>query len=389
SWFGRYRLHYELASGGMGTVYIATVDGSLPGYNRVVALKHVHGRLAALAPFRDMFLDEVRIASRLNHPNAVSIVDFGEVNQIPWYAMNLVLGERFSDAILTYHNKVRPDTKWNLAMFVAHCAIDACEGLHAAHELRDDSDQPMQVVHRDISPQNLLVGYDGRVRVVDFGVAKALDRLHRTATGEFKGRLAYAAPEQIEEGTVDRRADVWSMGVVLWEALTGRRLFRREKTSEMVERVLTGMIPGIRELDPELPPALDEVVAKALQRDPDRRYQNARQMGRELRLFLSETEHPFGVAEVAETMDGLFPGEHALKRQYLGQIRKRLDTKGADHVSEIQLRALGVQNQNAEVTRASCDEAEKTPRNRARWSLLTGLFVGMLLGLATAFIILQ
>jgi serine/threonine-protein kinase len=200
---------------------------------------------------------------------------------------------------------------------MARIVEEACEGLHAAHESKDANGQPLNVVHRDVSPKNLFMTYSGVVQVVDFGIASARQRTHRTATGQLKGTMPYTAPEQITGGTVDRRMDVWGLGVVLWELLTLDRLFRRETEVETMYAVLVGDIPAPSERRPDIPPELDRIVMKALQRDPNERWQTAREMGQALHAFASKQAEHVGAAELSNWMDELFPQGEARRREIM------------------------------------------------------------------------
>jgi serine/threonine-protein kinase len=189
--------------------------------------------------------------------------------------------------------------------------VDCCEGLHAAHELRDKNGALLEVVHRDVSPQNLFVTYDGNAKVVDFGIASASDRLHQTSTGTVKGKFAYMAPEQAKGHKVDRRADVWALGVVLWELLTFRRLFRRDAPAETLVALLSDEIIPPSKVSRLAPPELDEIVLRALSRDRDARYATARDLGRDLSRALGRLGDAVDRAEVAEWLEQLFPeGRH-------------------------------------------------------------------------------
>lgn len=310
--FGRYRLAYQLASGGMGTVYLARAEGPA-GFEKLVALKRIHPHLATDRRFVSMFLDEARIAGQIQHPNVCGVIDFGEVDGSFFLTMPFILGEPLNRVIGTAARLPPGPLVDLLPLVAARLVADACEGLHAAHELRDEEGNLREVVHRDVSPHNLMVGYDGIVRVLDFGVASARDRHHQTSTGEVKGKFAYLAPEQIEGRKVDRRADIWSLGVVLWEAVTARRLFARDNMAATINAVTTAPIPSLRTFRPDAPEALDTVVQKALARDPAARYQTARAMGRDLAQILAREDRFVGPPEVAEWMLELFPD--GLRRQ--------------------------------------------------------------------------
>ncbi len=312
---GRYELCFELASGGMATVYLARMiapdDASL---ERLVALKLIHRHLAKEASFREMFLDEARIVSRINHPNVCTVYDFGEERGIHYIAMELLEGESLytiTKSVAKMSDAQRPK------LWPAYCArivADAAEGLHAAHESKGARGEPLQIVHRDVSPQNIFVNFDGSVRVVDFGIARAIDRQHHTTTGALKGKFNYLAPEQITSHTYDRRVDIWALGVVLWEILTRKRLFRRETEFATIDAVRTMPIRPPSEVAPSVPKELDPIVMKALERTPSKRYATARELGRDLRKFLMSMSEPVEMAEVAEFMRSSFAEEYASRR---------------------------------------------------------------------------
>ena len=302
---GRYEVGTELASGGMATVYLARASGP-SGFEKLVALKRVQPHLAKEPTFVEMFLDEARIASRIQHPNVCQVFDFGEADGEYFIAMEFLVGEtlgKMQRAIARSPLLNDPRRPFVLARLL----VDCCEGLHAAHELRDKTGQLLEVVHRDVSPQNLFVTYDGNAKVVDFGIASASDRLHQTSTGTVKGKFAYMEPEQAKGHKVDRRADVWALGVVLWELLTFRRLFRRDAPAETLVALLSDEIIPPSKISRLAPPELDEIVLRALSRDRDERYATARDLGRDLSRALGRLGDAVDRAEVAEWLEQLFP----------------------------------------------------------------------------------
>ncbi len=321
---GRYLLCFEMASGGMASIYLARAAGPA-GFEKLVALKRIHPHLAKQKAFVDMFLDEARIASQINHPNVCPVFDFGEADGTYYIAMEFLMGESLSRVlrVLTRDAERRSSPKY--PAIVARIIADACEGLHAAHELRDAQNQPLNVVHRDISPHNLFVTYDGAVRVVDFGIATAKNRLHETQSGEVKGKFAYMSPEQVRGMEVDRRADVWALGVVLWEALTVKRLFRRKTDSATILAVMSEPIPDPSEVCPELPPGLNAIVQRALSRDLDERYPTAREMGRDLVAWASKRRESVGLGDMADWMGDIFAESRARKRQLADLARQAQD----------------------------------------------------------------
>ncbi len=270
----RFELIAEIASGGMATVYLARLSGA-GGFQRFVAIKRLHPHLSGDAEFVQMFLDEARLAARLHHPNVVPILEIGESPQGYYLVMEYVEGDTLA-RILARSAQAGRMLPPGVSMRVC---LDAILGLHVAHELKDDDGNPLSIVHRDVSPQNILIGMDGSGRITDFGVARATTRLSTTRTGQLKGKLAYMAPEQARGAQVDRRADVFAMGIVLWECLAQKRLFKGEGEAETLNRVLYEPVPQLGQVNPDIAPGLVQVVMKTLDRDPDKRFATCNDLG--------------------------------------------------------------------------------------------------------------
>jgi serine/threonine protein kinase len=255
----------------MATVFLARLGG-VGGFQRFVAIKRLHPHLAREPEFIEMFLEEARLAARIHHPNVVPILEIGESDQGYYIVMEYVEGDTLGRLLArSAQTGVRLPVKVGLRV-----VIDMLAGLDAAHERKDDNDNPLGIVHRDISPQNVLVGVDGSARLSDFGVARATSKLSTTRTGQLKGKLAYMAPEQAKGSKdIDRRADIFASGIVLWEVLACRRLFKGNGEADTLNRVLNEPIPPLRSAAPTIPAALEAVVAKALDRDRDKRYATA------------------------------------------------------------------------------------------------------------------
>ena len=295
---GRYVLYEAIAAGGMATVHIGRLQGAV-GFSRTVAIKRLHEHLARDPEFAQMFLDEARLAARIRHPNVVPTLDVVSTQGQLFVVMEFVQGESFSRLL-----KVSAERR-RLAPppVVVTILCSALEGLHAAHEATGDHGEPLHLVHRDVSPQNILVGTDGVARVVDFGVAKAAGRVQETRAGQMKGKLAYMAPEQISGAPIDRRTDVFAAGIVLWEALVGRRLYLGEHDGQTLAKVLAGGAPPPSSLVRGLPPSLDAVVMRALSPSPADRFASAREMA----IVLGESApsaQPFRVSEWVESLAG-------------------------------------------------------------------------------------
>jgi eukaryotic-like serine/threonine-protein kinase len=312
---GRYELRHALGTGGMASVHLALVRSS-EGFHKAFAVKRMHPHLAQISGYAAMFIDEARIASRIEHPNVCAVVDFGEVDGELFMAMELLMGEPFG-RLLARLGRLSPDQRSGARPLMVSLLADACEGVHAAHELETPEGVPMRVVHRDISPHNLVVTYDGVMKVLDFGVARSAGQRHQTVTGEVKGKFSYMAPEQMRGEAVDRRADVWSLGVVLWETLAARPLFRRGNQSETILAVLSGEVPSLTGVEPAVDPELDAIVRRALSPDPSHRYPTARALARALRGWVAGCTAPIDAGHTAQWMAHLFPEEQEAQRQRL------------------------------------------------------------------------
>jgi serine/threonine-protein kinase len=280
---GRYEVVGEIASGGMATVYLALLGGAR-GPQRFVALKVLHPHLAREPEFVAMFLDEARLASSIRDPHVVPIAEIGRTDDGFFLVMDYVEGDtlaRFAARAATRGTRLPRDV-------VVRIMLDALTGLHAAHELTDELGRSLGLVHRDVSPQNILVGTDGLARITDFGVARAAARLSSTRNGRLKGKLAYMAPEQARSEATDRRADVFAAGILVWEMLAGRRLFKAETEAATILRVVVDPIPRLASIAPDVPAPFDAVCTKALSRNPDDRYQTARHMADALAAAAAE-----------------------------------------------------------------------------------------------------
>ncbi|WP_437575001.1 protein kinase domain-containing protein [Sorangium sp. So ce887] len=265
---GRYESLRAIASGGMATVYLGRAVGA-GGFERLVALKMMHPHIAAEPEFVAMFLDEARLAARVRHPNVVATFDL--VEDPLFLVMEYIEGPSLHLLLRTCARAKRPVPLG----IVLRIFLDMLAGLHAAHELTGSDGEPLHLVHRDVSPQNVLVGIDGVSRITDFGVARAETRLMSTQGNALKGKLSYMAPEQIRAEQVDRRSDVYSAGVVLWEMLTEERLFKADNDGALIAQILQGPPAGPRGVVPSVPAAIDGICLRALRADPDERFPTA------------------------------------------------------------------------------------------------------------------
>jgi eukaryotic-like serine/threonine-protein kinase len=293
---GRYMVYDVIASGGMATVHLGRLLGP-EGFSRTVAVKQLHPQFARDPEFVAMLLDEARLAARVRHPNVVSPLDVVVLDGELFVVMDYVQGESLSTLMKAIEAEPVPP---EIAVAIM---IQVLLGLHAAHEATDERGAALDIVHRDVSPQNVLVGADGLARVVDFGIAKAATRVHTTQEGKLKGKLSYMAPEQIRLEQPDRRTDVFAAGIVLWEMLTGQALYPAESPGATVERILHHAPEAPSELVPGLPPALDTITLRALHADPAERWQTARSMAQALEAALTP-EGTIGVGAWVESVCG-------------------------------------------------------------------------------------
>ncbi|MEJ7732762.1 MAG: serine/threonine-protein kinase [Polyangiaceae bacterium] len=300
---GKYRVISEIGRGGMATVHLARIDGP-GGFHRWVAIKRIHPHLVDNDQVVDMFLDEARMAAGISHANVAQVFDLGKDEHSYWIAMEYLHGEPLREIMRHLEADGAPMSP-DLA---ARICADAAEGLHAAHEVRGKSGQLLGLVHRDVTPHNLIVGFDGSTKVVDFGIALAAERLSATLQhGQLKGKLAYMSPEQIRNDPVDRTTDVFALGIVLWELTTAQRLFRRDTDLDTLERAQACDVPLPSQLVPNYPPELERIVMRALARDRQHRFATAREMSRALQTFLMRRTGGYaGAEDVAVYVQRLF-----------------------------------------------------------------------------------
>lgn len=317
---GRYQLLSRLAVGGMAEVYLAR-QGELSGFKTLVVVKKVLPHLAVKPDFIAMFLDEARIASMLDHPNIVRITEVGRVGDEYYLAMELVQGKPLA-AMLQHGEKAKTPIPHALAALLVS---NAAAGLHHAHQLTDAGGNSLHLVHRDVSPQNIMVSFEGSVKVIDFGIARALGRLGDTNSGSLKGKLGYMAPEQARGEPVDARADIFSLGVVLWECVAGRRLFLRENELATLRAVVYEPIPRISKYT-KVDPVLETIVEHALERDVEERFQTAEEMRVALERWIF-AEGGTSVHDLATLMKSWFAADH---QQWQRAARLALDLQESD-----------------------------------------------------------
>lgn len=303
--FGRYRLLGHIADGGMASVHLAQLRTENL-FTKWVAMKVVHPNLVGEERFEKMFLTEARLAAQIDHPNVAQVFDCGSVDGVCYLAMEYMSGQ-------TLHALLRAAAEQDIQVplgVVARVIANTALGLHAAHELRDSDGELLGIVHRDVSPQNVFVLYSGTTKLMDFGIAYAHERESSeelTAVGELKGKFAYMSPEQLVKRELDRRSDIFSLGVVLWESACGMRLFKRRTEAETAMAVMACEVPKPSDLLDDFPEELEAIILRALAREPADRYQTTQELAADLERYLASTNETAGTLQVARFVEEVFP----------------------------------------------------------------------------------
>lgn len=312
---GNYEVGVKIARGGMAAVHL----GKRIGTGELAALKIIEGEYAQDPRFYEMFVDEARILQRLSHPKVIATYECGTSPDECYIAMELLLGHSLADVferLALVEKRMAPE-------LVAWIGRETADGLHHAHELEDETGQSLELIHRDVNPSNIFLTYDGQVKLIDFGLARAQKRLSRSAEGIIKGKVPYFSPEQVAGAGIDRRVDIYSLGATLWETITQTRLFKRENDLLTIRAIQEAHIPDARELVPGVPDALWAVVAKALAPDRERRHPTALALADELHRWLADT--PGGTnlrdRQLADFLEELYPGARERQERWLRDAR--------------------------------------------------------------------
>jgi eukaryotic-like serine/threonine-protein kinase len=316
--FGKFELIAHLATGGMAEIYLAR-QLSIAGFQKLLVIKRILPHLSRDEAFIEMFLDEARITAQINHANVVQIYDLGYVEDQYFIAMEYLEGEALSEVMRQARKQRQPIPP----VLAAGIALQMCEGLYHAHTMRGQDGEPLKVVHRDVNPQNIFILYAGGVKLVDFGIAKAAQRFSDTSTGMLKGKYGYMSPEQVMNISLDSRSDVYSAGVVLWEMLTGRRLYRQSNELEILKTITEKDPPPPSSILPSVPKALDGITMKALKRSRDLRFQTAGEMRLELYYFLKRVKETSDTVAIGEYMQSLFTDRIEEKRKLVKAVQAK------------------------------------------------------------------
>jgi eukaryotic-like serine/threonine-protein kinase len=290
----RYRVIEKLESGGMAEVFRAESEG-LQGFRKQVAIKRVLPHLSSKKKFISMFLDEARLSAQLSHSNCVQVFDIGVGDNAFFIVMEFVDGANLK-AIIEHIKKSGKDFPVEAAVYIG---LELCKGLAYAHELTDNNGTPLHIVHRDMSPPNVLITKNGEVKIVDFGLAKANSQLEKSEPGIIKGKFSYLSPEAAMGQEVDARTDVFAVGIILWELLAGQRLFLGDTDFQTVKKVQSAVVPPISSINRKVPLELEKIINKSLARDPQQRYRTARDLGMDLSKFMFKYAVPVSTFDIS------------------------------------------------------------------------------------------
>ena len=320
-YIGRYEVIYPIAQGGMAGVYAGRLSG-IAGFERLVAIKIVHSHLSSQERFIRMFLDEARLAARIHHSNVGEVIEVGEDNGLYYMVCELILGQ----SLRSFHRRA---SKRSVEVSSVHYArIISATGLalQAAHDLTDSNGEPLNLVHRDVSPRNILLTYDGNIKLIDFGIAYAQGRMSHTDTGTLKGKLGYMSPEQLRCQPIDNRSDVFSLGVVLYQMITGKQPFFGNSDIERFNKILAHQFKKPGELVAHLSPELESIILRAMAHAPEDRYASAAAMSRDLETFVKHSEESVDSASLSHLMHALFSEEHDYHLKKIRESREQGDS---------------------------------------------------------------
>ena len=319
--YGKYTLIDRIAVGGMAEIFLARQSG-VEGFEKLVVLKRIRPHLGDKKSFVKMFLNEAKLAAQLTHPNIVQIYDLGKIGDSYFIAMEYVFGRDM--------RRVMPKAEaLGIAfplVYALKIASQACEGLYYAHQRVDNYGTSLGIVHRDVTPENVIVSFDGTVKILDFGIAKAANQVEHTRAGDIKGKLSYMSPEQCMGKPLDHRSDIFSLGVVLYEWVTGFKLFTGESDIAVLKSITDGKIYRPSYFKSDVPEAVEAILMRALEKDVAKRYQTAWEMQYDLDRFLSENEFSPSNIHLANFMKQLFSDEMEEEQKRLSARGTNLDT---------------------------------------------------------------
>jgi len=310
--FGKYVLLDRIAVGGMAEIFLARQEG-LEGFEKTIVIKRIRPHLSSQKSFVKMFLNEAKLAAQLNHPNIVQIYDLGKIADSYFIAMEYIFWRDMRRIIPKAEGM---DIAFPL-VYAVKIASSVCEGLYYAHQKSDLYGNPLNIVHRDVTPENIFVSFDGTVKILDFGIAKAANQIEQTRAGEIKGKLSYMSPEQCMGKVLDQRSDLFSLGVVLYEWITGYKLFTGDSEVAILKTITEGKIYPPSYFKPDIPEAVERILMKTLEKDRDQRYASAWDLQYDLDRFLSSHEFTPSNIHLANFLKQLFSDELEEERRRL------------------------------------------------------------------------
>ncbi|MDD3627558.1 MAG: serine/threonine-protein kinase, partial [bacterium] len=315
--FGNYEILEKINSGGMASVFLAKRRG-MHGFEKIVAIKKILEHLADNEEFLDMFINEAKLAAQLTHQNIVQIFELGKIGNSFFMVMEYVRGQDLRQIIKTCIAK-----KINIPLLSLEIIRQVCAGLDYAHRKRDLNNVPLNVVHRDISPQNIRISYEGEIKVVDFGIAKAATQNESTRAGVLKGKVSYMSPEQAWGKVIDHRSDIFSTGIILYELITGTKCFKGESPLETLEFVREAKFTSPKEINPKIPDEICNIINKAMTKNPTERYQYASELKDDIEKFIYGCEYTKDSFDIVKFMQIVFKDEIHQEEIHLSEMIKK------------------------------------------------------------------
>jgi serine/threonine-protein kinase len=313
--FGKYTLINRIAVGGMAEIFLARQEG-LEGFEKTICIKRIRPHLSSQVSFVRMFLNEAKLAAQLNHPNIVQIYDLGRIGESYFIAMEYIHGRDMSRCI---PKAEKIGIQFPL-VYALKVVTSICEGLYFAHNRTDAYGKPLNIVHRDITPENVMVSFNGTVKILDFGIAKATSQIEQTRAGEIKGKLSYMSPEQCMGKPLDHRSDIFSLGVIAYEWITGYKLFTGENEMAILKAIIDGKIYPPSYFKEDVPEAVERILMKALEKDREKRYQSAWDFQYDVDQFLATQEFTPSNIHLSNFMKQLFSDEAEAEQQLLQRV---------------------------------------------------------------------
>ncbi len=369
---GRYDLIYRLGSGGMAAVFVGRLAG-LAGFERVVSVKIIHHHLADSKKFINMFLDEARMAASIHHPNVVEIYEVGCDRGTYFMVGEFVHGPDLGRLLRRFEDR----GKMLAPQYAAYIAAQVCLGLHAAHETRDKDGHPLNLIHRDVSPNNVLISYDGFVKLIDFGVAWARNKLAHTESGALKGKIGYISPEQILGHSVDRRSDIFSVGVLLYIMSTLSHPFPGKSDAERLNKIISGQIQPPSEIRKDVHPGIERIILKAMSPSPSQRYSTAQEMSEDLTAFIASLGGAVKPDDLGKLLSSEFDREKPVHEASLKAYRAARGD-ASSYNTDIAAASVAEMEPGSHHSRSTPISFAEPPRSKMRLAVVSALVLSMI-----------